>query len=244
VQAAARNTNRTLEVVTSGFASIARLPFGVDCNVVRAGAGQPPQLLQLYEYELSPFCRRVREAITDLDLNVEIYPCPWGAKRTRAVMEALGGKQQFPYMIDPNTDKAMYESANIVDYLYATYGEGATKSDYLLPSTFLTGWMPSLLRFGRGLIRDEQGPAEAPKELLVLYSYDGNQFARLVREVLCELELPYMLISAGKGSPQREKLKAESGKTTVPYLSDPNTGTALGDSEDIIAYLYQTYGQP
>ena len=97
-------------------------------------------------------------------------------------LQALGGKQQFPYMIDPNTDKAMYESANIVDYLYATYGEGATKSDYLLPSTFLTGWMPSLLRFGRGLIRDEQGPAEAPKELLVLYSYDGNQFARLVRE--------------------------------------------------------------
>lgn len=55
--------------------------------MLRVGAGQPPQLLQLYEYELSPFCRRVREAITDLDLNVEIYPCPWGAKRTRAVME-------------------------------------------------------------------------------------------------------------------------------------------------------------
>jgi hypothetical protein len=75
-----------LQVATSGFASIARLPFGVDCNVLRAG-GQPPQLLRLYEYELSPFCRRVREAITDLDLNVEIYPCPWGAQRTRAVME-------------------------------------------------------------------------------------------------------------------------------------------------------------
>lgn len=63
-------------------------------------------------------------------------------------------------------------------------------------------------------------------------------------QVLCELELPYVLISAGKGSPQRKRLKAESGKTTVPYLSDPNTGTALGDSEDIIAYLYKTYGQP
>ena len=41
--------------------------------------------------------------------------------------------------------------------------------------------MPSLLRLGRGLLRDEQGPAAAPQELLKLYSYDGNQFARLVR---------------------------------------------------------------
>jgi hypothetical protein len=49
-----------VQVATSGLASIARLPFGVNCNVVRA-AGQPAQPLQLYEYELSPFCRRVRE---------------------------------------------------------------------------------------------------------------------------------------------------------------------------------------
>ena len=62
------------------------------------------------------------QAITDLDLNVEIYPCPWGATRTRAVMQQLGGKQQFPFLVDPNTDKAMYESADIVDYLYAQYG--------------------------------------------------------------------------------------------------------------------------
>ena len=64
-----------------------------------------------------------------------------------------------------------------------------------------------------------------------------------VREVLTELELPYLLVSAGKGSPQREQLKEESGSTAVPFLTDPNTGTSLGDSEEIIAYLYKTYGQ-
>lgn len=32
--------------------------------------------LQLYEFEACPFCRRVREAITDLDLNVEVRVAP------------------------------------------------------------------------------------------------------------------------------------------------------------------------
>jgi glutathione S-transferase len=32
------------------------------------------------------------------------------------------GKMQVPYLADPNTGKAMFESADIVRYLYATYG--------------------------------------------------------------------------------------------------------------------------
>lgn len=35
---------------------------------------QPAKPLKLYEFEGSPFCRRVREAITLLNLDVEIYP--------------------------------------------------------------------------------------------------------------------------------------------------------------------------
>ena len=39
---------------------------------------------------------------------------------------------------------------------------------------------------------------ECPEKPLELWNYDGNQFARLVREALCELELPYISRSAGK----------------------------------------------
>jgi len=39
----------------------------------------------------------------------------------------------------------------------------------------------------------------APQRMLQLYSYENNQFCRLVREALCELELPYTLVNAGKG---------------------------------------------
>ena len=37
---------------------------------------KPIQLLQLYDIENCPYCRLVREALTELDLDVEIYPCP------------------------------------------------------------------------------------------------------------------------------------------------------------------------
>ena len=62
--------------------------------------------------------------------------------------------------------------------------------------------------------------------------------------MLCELELPYRCISAGKGSANRELLRDVSGKTTVPFLVDPNTGAKIGDSEKIIQYLIETYTEP
>ena len=78
---------------------------------------------------------------------------------------------------------------------------------------------------------------------LTLYNYEGNQFARLVREALCELELPYVLFNCGKGSPKRETLRELAGEgASVPYLVDPNTGKSMGESEEIVAYLFEQYG--
>lgn len=37
---------------------------------------------------------------------------------------AKGGKSQFPYLVDENTGKAMYESDEIIKYLFDTYGDG------------------------------------------------------------------------------------------------------------------------
>ena len=71
----------------------------------------------------------------------------------------------------------------------------------------------------------------------------GNQFCRFVREVLCELDLPYTLQSTGKGSPRRDELRSLSGKTTAPYLVDPNNNMAMGESSDIVNYLWTTYGR-
>ncbi|KAL2623424.1 hypothetical protein R1flu_003629 [Riccia fluitans] len=238
--------NVFVETTMSGLASLSRLPWGsqVNAEVVaeRAAVGQPSQLLQVYEFEACPFCRRVREALTELDLSAEIYPCPKGSLKHREFVKMNGGQEQFPYLIDPNTGVSMYESSEIVSYLFKQYGSGRKPSPGLLESTLVTGWVPTLLRAGRGMMLYPKASSETPPQKLELYSYENNQFARLVREALCELELPYILRNAGKGSALRDSLLKIAGSTQVPYLVDPNTGRSMAESKDIIAYLFATYG--
>ena len=249
---AAAPRNRTLEVATSGFASIARLPFGSKVDeacIARPAGAVPKEPIILYEFEACPFCRRVREALSQLDLTVEVRPCPKDAVKHRTEVEAMGGKLTFPFLVDPNTEAGeggMYESEDICRYLYATYGNGAEFPEGIISTTVLTGWMPTLLRAGRGMTRYANATTHAGAadlKPLTLYNYEGNQFARLARETLCELELPYTLFNCGKGSPKRATLTEVAGEgASVPYLVDPNTGQNVGESEEIVAYLFKTYG--
>jgi anaphase-promoting complex subunit 7 len=249
---AAAPRNRTLEVATSGFASIARLPFGSKVDeacIARPAGAVPKEPIILYEFEACPFCRRVREALSQLDLTVEVRPCPKDAVKHRTEVEAMGGKLTFPFLVDPNTEAGeggLYESEDICRYLYATYGNGAEFPEGIISTTVLTGWMPTLLRAGRGMTRYANATTHggaADLKPLTLFNYEGNQFARLAREALCELELPYTLFNCGKGSPKRATLTDVAGEgASVPYLVDPNTGQNVGESEEIVAYLFKTYG--
>ena len=92
---------------------------GIQCTPV---AEQPGNLLQLYDIENCPYCRIVREALTELNLDAQIYPCPKRGERYRPQVIEQGGKAQFPYLVDPNTGVEMYESLDIVAYLFETYG--------------------------------------------------------------------------------------------------------------------------
>lgn len=56
---------------------------------------QPEKALKLYEFEGSPFCRRVREVMTTLNLDYEVYPCPKGGQRYRQEMKKLGVDVNF-----------------------------------------------------------------------------------------------------------------------------------------------------
>src|SRR5687767_635263 len=87
-------------------------------SLVVKAAVQPPLPLTLYDMESCPFCRTAREALTALHLDVQIRPCPRRGKRFRPEAERVGGKQLFPLLVDPNTGKAMYESKDIVAYLF------------------------------------------------------------------------------------------------------------------------------
>jgi glutathione S-transferase len=230
--------NRALDVATSCFATLARVPAGMTVGEL---GPRPERPLELYEFEACPYCRKVREALTMLDLEAMIYPCPKNGPRFRKQVVAKGGKAQFPYLVDPNTGKAMYESDDIVAYLYETYGDGRVPFYLSLgPLTTLSASLASAFRLGLG-----QGyrPARAPKKPLELYSFEISPFSRIAREALCALEIPYLLHNVGKKSPSRPAFEKRSGKMMVPYLVDPNTGTQMFESADIVAYLERTYAK-
>jgi len=248
---------RTTAVASSVMATATRFGRGI---YTRPAAVRPERPLELYEFEACPFCRLVREAFTELDLDTMVYPCPKSGERFRPQVVALGGKAQFPFLVDPNTDTRLYESADIVAHLFATYGRRplpATRRLAMLDA--MASGFASLARGGAG---GRARPSHAPEQPLELYSIESSPFARLVRETLCELELPYRLRSTGRTRwgeslppPWRERvgidvaaetvnrrgLAARAGKVMVPYLVDPNTGREMFESDAIRRYLEATY---
>lgn len=229
------------------------------CLVVKP-VSQPEKPLVLYDMEACPYCRRVREALTALNLDAEIRPCPKGGRRFRPEAEALGGKQQFPLLVDENTGKVMYESEAIVEYLFRQYGGRSVPGYYRAK-----GYQPALgsLASAASALRGlRAAAAKVPEQPLHLWSFEGSPFSRLVREKLCELEIPYTLHNLGKEhwteiGPAKQRIKPgpytpiPGGKrdaffqvhkrVQVPFLEDPNTGRGLFESSTILKYLEATY---
>lgn len=226
---------------------------------------QPEKLLELYDIEASPYCRLVREVLSELDIDAMIYPCPAGGTRFRPKVQAMGGKQQFPFLVDPNTGDQLYESADIIDHLRRHYGNGKPASRGLRRGLGLGGSYTATVVRCIGRLRGmKRRPAHVPELPLELYSFEASPYSRPVRERLTELEIPYRLRNFGKSrweemgppfvrsklypeapitSPNRIRMKELTGRMQVPYLVDPNTGTSLYESGEILRYLEKTYAQ-
>lgn len=227
---------RFLDVTTATAASAARPYFG---NIHYERRKVPELPLEIYEFEVCPYCRIAREALSALSLDPIVYPCPKGGKLFREKVKREGGRYQFPYLVDPNEGIAMYESADIVEYLFREYGGGRApwflrqRAFAVTTSMVASAFRPSN---GRHAVASRQ-----PERLLELYSYEGSPFCRIAREALSELELPHRLHNVPRRSPDRDAYVSVSGKMQVPYLLDPNTGEQMFESADIRRYLYETY---
>lgn len=228
---------------------------------------QPEKPLQLYEFEGSPFCRRVREVLTLLNLDYEVYPCPKGGQKYRKIVQEKGGKQQFPFLVDENSGVALYESQDIIHYLFQHYGKsGKTPQKFAhypqLPVVALAG---TLVNGARGIwINKKIIDRAAPAELLELWGFEASPFTRVVRATLAELELPFIYHNVAKerwqdmgpavlrfkpgkyqalAGGKREKVMNVMGRDIqVPYLVDPNTGVKMFESAAIVKYLNKHYG--
>ena len=251
--------NHLLKVALATAASSLR---GWQGLLAKPAAVQPVEPLKLYEYEGCPFCRLVREVLTELSLNAQIYPCPKGGERFRPKALALSGKAQFPLLVDDNTGVVMTESADIIAYLYQTYAQRPVPLRWKASAPqVLSSFANSALGLGAGM---RARASKAPEQLLTLYGFEASPFCKPVRELLCELELPYNLVNLGKEQfadmgvngmhaalgeynpvkgGKRAQFMAKTNRMMVPYLEDPNTGKSMFESSDIVKYLLNTYAK-
>jgi len=210
-----------LDISTSFIASFTILFSGSYAASGHEQSKRPEKLLKLYVYDGCPFCRKVMCAISVLALDVMVYPVPRVTYTTSGVVknsryrpEALkiGGKAQFPLLVDENAGLILYESDAIIKYLWNTYGDKASP-----PLNYTFAQYLSILNFLRIFVRplEEQGmirtPSREPKQPLELWGHEGSPFVirvsvlfllynlhnswfanQKVKEVLCSLEIPYV----------------------------------------------------
>ena len=77
--------------------------------------------ITLYRLQACPYCERVVRVLGELGLPYESrFVEPLHSRRN--AVARLANKRTVPAIVDPQTGVTMSESANIVEYLKATYG--------------------------------------------------------------------------------------------------------------------------
>lgn len=243
-------------LVSSVLASTAR---GWRGTQVLKRSKVPAQLLVVYDRENDPHCRLLRELLTELQLDALIQPCPHGGKR---FVRKLPPGANLPYLIDRDLDTRVDGLRDCMHHVLQHYAE-LDAATWLLGSwpMRLSSRLASALRGDAGL---HAQPSRAARKPLELYSFESSPYSRLVRERLCELELPWILRSFGKeqladwGPPnlrftlkpwsprpggRRERMLADTGKAQVPCLIDPNAKVELFESVAILEHLDRHYAR-
>ncbi|WP_380680964.1 glutaredoxin family protein [Salinigranum sp. GCM10025319] len=78
---------------------------------------------------------------------------------------------------------------------------------------------------------------------LVLYELPGCPYCAKVKNKLSELGLEYESHEVPRSHSERTEVEEISGQTGVPVLVDEAHGVdAMPESDDIVAYLEETYG--
>ncbi|MDL5362985.1 glutathione S-transferase N-terminal domain-containing protein [Halalkalicoccus sp. NIPERK01] len=85
-----------------------------------------PQIT-FYRLQACPYCERVTRKLGEYGLEYRSrFVEPMHSERN--VVKRISGKRTVPAIVDENTGVTMSESANIVEYLENTYGDGEESS--------------------------------------------------------------------------------------------------------------------
>lgn len=160
----------------------------------------------------------------------------------------------FPLLVD-HTDESkdpvvLTQSYSILEHLWGHYGQSVlpdqkrpdqqwNSSRIPFPLRFLSLVAPSYLRPlpTCGIFQTKSVPLDQiqhSNKQLVLYQMEGCPESRVVREVLCALELPYMSVPAGQG--------CSSPLKRIPTLLDVDS--VRKGADECTAYLWNKYRDP
>jgi glutathione S-transferase len=240
---------RPLEVWRRDVSAAQAIDFArsIAATMVRGGSGamvtdlgpRPRGQLVLYERESCPYSRLVREALSHLDLDALIKPCPLGEWRNRGELRRLSGDETVPFLVDEGTGHMLGGSKAIVAYLFDRYGHKR------LPLQLRVHRLAELTsKLATRLRGKEEAPhqtADPPPKPLELYGYEASPYSRIVREKLDDLGLPYLCRNLARGSLRRAVFVAQHGREQFPLLLDPNTNVLMFESDDIARYLHEQY---
>lgn len=160
----------------------------------------------------------------------------------------------FPLLVDATNNDQIFvlkESYEILSHLWKTYGEtvipsrtsGTRRPDQRVNNPqipfifrFLSLAGPSYLRpFPTcGLLQTPSHYSGDEKSNIVLYQAEGCPESRLVREVLCTLEIPYQSVSSSLS------MAAGDHNHTIPILKIGHDTTLRGAS-DCTEYLWKRF---
>jgi glutathione S-transferase len=219
----------------------------IAATMVRGGSGgmvtsvgpRPAGMLILYEREACPYSRLVREALSALDLDVLIKPCPPGEWRHRGELRMLSGEETVPFLVDEGAGFMLGGSQQIIQYLFDHYGDRRVPLPLRFqPLAELTSKVATLLRGKDDRPHERAAPPVQPLEL---WSYEASPYSRVVREKLGELGVPYICHNMARGSLRRAVFVARHGREQFPLLHDPNTNVLMFESDEIVRYLDDQY---
>jgi len=109
-------------------------------GLLKTPAEKPERMIELYGFEVSPWCRLVREALTTLQLPYVMHNMALGSGK-RSQFAKTFDKQadkrglnllswtKVPLLVDPNRNTNLFGAAEAVKYLFDTYQSGPVVED-------------------------------------------------------------------------------------------------------------------
>jgi glutathione S-transferase len=79
-------------------------------------------MLELYQYESCPFCRPVRQRLSELALDFICRNAPPGHPEKDKPLIALSGDRKVPFLVDADAGVYLFGPEAILAYLDEKYG--------------------------------------------------------------------------------------------------------------------------